>query len=42
MPETGKKVGGAESESKDYIGVFGVQTAQLQHHEEQEERSRQT
>ena len=37
-----KKIGGAESESKNYIGVFGVQTAQLQHHEEQEKRSRQT
>ena len=38
----GKKIGGAESESKNYIGVFGVQAAQLQLYEEQEERPRQT
>ena len=36
------KTGGAESESKNYIGVFGVQAAQLQLYEEQEERPRQT
>ena len=42
MPAKGEKIGGAESESKNYIGVYRVQAAQLQHHEEQEERSRQT
>jgi len=41
MPAKGEKIGGAESESKNYIGVYRVQAAQLQHHEEQEERSRQ-
>lgn len=39
--EAQKKLGGAESESKDYTGVYRVQAAQLQHHEEQEKRPRQ-
>ena len=42
MREAIMKTGGAESESKNYIGVFGVQAAQLQLYEEQEERPRQT
>ena len=34
--------GGAEHESKNHIGLLGVQAAQLQHNEKQEKRSRQT
>ena len=36
------KYGGAENESKDHTGLYGVQAAQLQHGQKQEERPRQT
>ena len=31
--------GGFESASKNYIGLYGLQTAQLRHHEKQEKQS---